>query len=97
LPDALVPARGGGRITPRTLLSHSAGIGLGDYAARFPPEGPRPGLPEHIAQDFTLIAAPGAGFSYSDTGYNLLELVIEDCTGEDFAAFMAREVLRPSA
>ncbi len=82
-------------ITPRALLSHSAGIGLGDYAARFPPEGPRPGLPEHIAQDFTLIAAPGTVFSYSDTGYNLLELVIEDCTGEDFAALMAREVLSP--
>lgn len=86
---------GAGRITPRTLLSHSAGIGLGDYAARVPPEGPRPDLPEHIAQDFTLIAAPGAGFSYSDTGYNLLELVIEDCTGEDFGALMAREVLSP--
>ena len=82
-------------ITPRALLSHSAGIGLGDYAARFPPEGPRPGLPEHIGQDFTLIATAGAGFSYSDTGYNLLELVIEDCTGEDFAALMAREVLSP--
>lgn len=82
-------------ITPRALLGHTAGIGLGDYAARFPPEGPRPGLPEHIAQDLTLIAAPGAGFSYSDTGYNLLELVIEDCTGEDFGAIMAREVLSP--
>ncbi|TFL16639.1 class A beta-lactamase-related serine hydrolase [Jannaschia formosa] len=82
-------------ITPRALLRHSAGIGLGDYAARFPPEGPRPGLPEHIAQDFRLIAAPGTGFSYSDTGYNLLELVIEGCTGEDFAGLMAHEVLSP--
>lgn len=82
-------------ITPRALLSHSAGIGLGDYAARFPPEGPRPGLPEHIAQDVGMIAAPGTGFSYSDTGYNLLELLIEDCTGEDFAALMGREVLSP--
>lgn len=82
-------------ITPRALLSHSAGIGLGDYAARFPPEGPRPTLPEHIAQDFSMIATQEAGFSYSDTRYNLLELVIEDCTGEDFAALMAREVLSP--
>lgn len=82
-------------ITPRALLSHTAGLGLGDYAARFPPDAPRPDLPEHIAQDFTLIAEPGVGFSYSDTGYNLLELVIEDCTGEDFAALIAREVLTP--
>lgn len=83
------------KVTPRMLLSHTAGIGLGDFAARFPPEEPRPDLPTHIAQDFTLIAAPGSGFSYSDTGYNLMELVVEDCTGEDFAALMAREVLAP--
>ena len=89
LPDA---AAG---ITPRALLSHSAGIGLGDYAARFPPDGPRPDLPVHIAQDFAPVAAAGEGFIYSDTEFNLLELVIEDCTGEDFATLMAREVLVP--
>ncbi len=83
------------QITPRMLLSHIAGVYLGDYTARFPPEAPRPDLPEHIAQDFAMIAAPGSGFAYSDTGYNLLELVIEDCTGEDFGTFMAREVLAP--
>lgn len=83
------------KVTPRMLLSHTAGIGLGDFAARFPPDGAKPDLPTHIAQDFTLIAAPGSGFAYSDTGYNLMELVVEDCTGEDFAALMAREVLAP--
>jgi CubicO group peptidase (beta-lactamase class C family) len=86
---------GTAQITPLMLLSHGAGIGLGDYAARFPPGAPRPDLPAHIAQDFAMIAAPASGFSYSDTGYNLLELVIEDCTGEDFAALMTREVLAP--
>lgn len=90
----IVPA-GVGPITPRALLQHTAGVGLGDYAARYPPDARKPDLPAHIAQDFTRIAAPGAGFAYSDTGYNLLELVIEDCTGTDFAALMAREVLMP--
>ncbi len=83
------------KVTPRMLLSHTAGIGLGDFTARYPPNGTRPDLPTHIAQDVTLIAAPGSGFSYSDTGYNLMELVVEDCTGENFAAFMKREVLAP--
>jgi CubicO group peptidase (beta-lactamase class C family) len=82
-------------ITPRMLLSHSAGIGLGDHAARYPPLAPRPDLSEHIAQDFALIAAHGSGFAYSDTGYALLELVIQGCCGEDFGALMAREVLAP--
>ncbi len=49
----------------------------------------------HIARDFGLIAAPGSGFAYSETGYTLLKLVLEVCTGEDFAVFMAREVLAP--
>jgi len=82
-------------ITPRALLGHTAGIGLGDYTARYSPDAPVPELPEHIAQDFALIGAPGARFAYSDTGYTLLELVIEDCTGEDFGALMASEVLAP--
>ncbi|WP_170125371.1 serine hydrolase domain-containing protein [Jannaschia seohaensis] len=82
-------------ITPRALLSHSAGLGLGDFAARFPPGAERPDLPGHVAEDVALIAPPGAGFSYSDTGYSLLELVIEDATGEDFAALLSREVLEP--
>lgn len=82
-------------VTPRQLLSHTAGVGLGDYAARYAPDAPRPDLPEHLTKDFAMIAAPGANFFYSDTGYNLLELIIEDCIGEDFATFMAREVLMP--
>lgn len=86
---------GADHITPRMLLSHSANVDLGDFTARFSPGAPRPDLPEHIAQDFAMIAAPGSGFAYSDTGYTLLELLIEDCTGEGFGAFMAREVLAP--
>jgi len=82
-------------ITPRQLLSHIAGIGQGDFTARYAPDGPRPSLAEHLAEDFRMIATPGVAFSYSNTGYNLLEFFIEDCTGEDFGSFMAREVLRP--
>ncbi|MCR8723723.1 serine hydrolase domain-containing protein [Frigidibacter sp. ROC022] len=89
------PPEGTAPFTLRQLLQQTAGIGLGDYAARYAPEAPRPTLPEHMAADFAMIAAPGAGFAYSDTGYNLAELVIEDCTGEDFGTLMAREVMRP--
>ena len=42
-----------------------------------------------------MIGSPSAQFAYSDTGFNLLELVIENCTGTEFAALMDREVLTP--
>jgi len=89
------PPDGTPPLTPRQLLSHSAGIGLGDFAERYAPDAPRPGLAEHLAEDFEILAPAPTAFSYSDTGFNLLELVIEDCTGEDIAAFMIREVLGP--
>lgn len=89
------PPEGTGPLTSRQLLSHSAGIGLGAFAARYAPDAPRPVLAEHLAEDFEIIAPAPAAFAYSDTGFNLLELVIEDCTDEDFAVFMAREVLGP--
>ncbi|MGI1660946.1 serine hydrolase domain-containing protein [Palleronia sp. KMU-117] len=89
------PPDDAGPITPRQLLSQSAGVGLGDFAARYPPDAQRPDLPDHLAADFTRVAGPGERFAYSDTGFNLLELVIEDCTGEDFAVLMSREALAP--
>lgn len=96
--DCLVrwrPPEGKPPITVRQLLSHDAGIGLGDYSARYGPGSPVPALADHLAGDVRLVAAPGSGFRYSDTGYNLLELVIEDCAGAEFGSFMEREVLRP--
>ncbi|MCU4653449.1 beta-lactamase family protein [Roseibacterium sp. SDUM158016] len=89
------PPDGVPAITVRQLLSHSAGIGIGDYAARYRPGAPRPTLPDFLEGDFRMVGVPGEGFAYSDTGYNLLELVVEDCAGEEFGAFMAREILRP--
>lgn len=89
------PPEGTPPFTARQLLSHTAGVGLGDFTERYAPDTVRPGLPDHLDRDFGMIAAPGARFAYSDTGYNLLELVIEDCTGEDFAALITREVFEP--
>lgn len=82
-------------VTPRQLLSHTAGLGLGDYAARYAPGAARPSLAEQIAREAERIAPPGARFAYSDTGYALLELAMEECGGVDFAAYMDRVVLAP--
>lgn len=89
------PPEGTPPFTARQLLSHTAGIGLGDFTERYAPDTERPGLPDHLDRDFGIIAAPGAQFAYSDTGYNVLELMFEDCTGEDFAALITREIFEP--
>jgi CubicO group peptidase (beta-lactamase class C family) len=89
------PPEGTPTLTMRQLLSHRAGVDLGDFTERYDPLEERPVLPDHLARDFAIIATPGTEFAYSDTGFNILELMIEDCTGEDFGAFIGREVLAP--
>jgi CubicO group peptidase (beta-lactamase class C family) len=89
------PPPGTPPITVGQLLSHTGGVGLGDYSARYPPEGARPSLPESLEREFEMGAAPGTGFRYSDTGFNLLQLLVEDVTGTPFATWMDREVLGP--
>ena len=81
--------------TARQLLSQTAGVALGDFTERYAPNEGRPALPDHLNRDFGMIGAPGAGFSYSDTGYTILELMIADCAGEEFATYIARQILAP--
>lgn len=82
-------------ITVRELLTHTAGLPLGDFSARFDPRAPVPDLRSHLTVEARPIGAAGTHFMYSDTGFNLLELLIEEVSGERFADFMRREVLSP--
>ena len=82
-------------VTVRRLLSHTAGMPLGTIGVRYDPRGQLPPLEDHIRREAVLISEPGRSFSYSNAGYNLLELIIQRVTGEDFAVYMAREVLSP--
>ncbi len=81
--------------TTRQLLSHRAGIALGDYTARYAPDAARPSLRESIATEFAMIGEPGGTFSYSDTGFNLVELLLQDRVGTDFGEWMDQHVLDP--
>ncbi len=82
-------------ITVRRLLSHTSGLGLGTIGVRYRPEGPLPSLQEALSQDAKLVLAPGTQFSYSNVGFNLLELLIEEVTGRDFSSYMREEILGP--
>ena len=45
--------------------------------------------------DVRITMEPGRQWSYSNGGYTLLQLAIEEVTGEPFARYMQREVLDP--
>ena len=83
------------KVTIRRLLSHTAGLPLGTIGVRYAPEGSVPSLTEALQKDGYLVSEPGSGFSYSNTGFNLLELLIEEVTGQEFSRYMEKEILHP--
>ncbi len=93
-------------VTIRRLLSHSAGLsvhGFMDYnqRRRLPSlvemlEGKnQPELVNEVNGPVFIKWQPGAQAHYSGGGFVLLQMVIEDVTGESFAAFIHREVTAP--
>ena len=106
LPEVLPPSVTGRfantpEITVRMLLGHRAGI----------PEWDSPAVDEQVARDpakvwkvselLDLAAAkppvfaPGTSFSYSNTDYTLLGLIIERITGHSWRHEVTRRVIRP--
>jgi CubicO group peptidase (beta-lactamase class C family) len=63
------------------------------YAGRLPTDPPH--SLEMSLSGVRIMQEPGSGYRYSGGGYTVLQLVIEEVTGEPFAAYMQREVLDP--
>ncbi len=88
------------QITIRRILSHTAGLStdgdMGVEPGEYVPtveealNGAVLGmLPLHVAYP------PGEEYHYSSIGYTLLEIAVEEVTGESFASYIQREVLDP--
>ena len=92
VPTAASPAEA---ITLRRVLSHTAGAALGPIGHEYPPDGAVPSLRTTLLRDLHVVRQPGTGFGYSNPGFDLVELLIEEVSGRPFAAFMEDEVLRP--
>jgi CubicO group peptidase (beta-lactamase class C family) len=102
LPEGAFSSR---EVTVRRLLSHTAGLtdglGFGDYGR----DEALPTLEEELAaprastgRSATPVAVgiePGKKFRYSGGGYLLLELLVEEVSGEPYETFVMREILQP--
>jgi CubicO group peptidase (beta-lactamase class C family) len=89
------------KVTVRELLNHTSGIGThnGDI---YDPSLPLPTLLQMLDGEkparngpVRVEAVPGTQFAYSNGGYLVLNLLVEDVTGETFARYMKRSVLDP--
>ena len=92
-------------VTIGRLLSHSAGLNSQDYSPIS--TRPLPSLEQSLSgesggvnarsgtDDVRITMEPGQQRHYSNGGYTLLQLAIEEVTGEPFARYMQREVLDP--
>jgi CubicO group peptidase (beta-lactamase class C family) len=89
------------KVTVRELLNHTSGIGThnGDI---YDPSTPVPTLLQLLEGEkpartppVRVEVIPGTEYAYSNGGYLVLSLLIEDVTGETFAEYMKRTVLDP--
>ena len=90
----------GQRMTVEQLLHHTSGLPA-DYDQPEFGDGPAACLhyePEEFAKKFcqpNLVAEPGAKWAYSNCGYVVLGLILEQATGERFEDLLQRQLLTP--
>ncbi len=89
LDDGRVP------ITVNHLLSHTSGLMI-DYYVRATGEGKYSNvdLLSHLQNEY-LCFKPGSAYKYSNVGYRLLGMIIEQVTGERFEGYLEKEVFQP--
>jgi CubicO group peptidase (beta-lactamase class C family) len=88
-------------VTLAQLLSHTAGLSAPAFPGYVPGD-PLPGLvdildgrPPANTTAVRVESLPGERFRYSGGGTTVVELALQDVSGQGFPAFMAKELFRP--
>lgn len=86
-------------VTFARVLSHTAGISAHGYDGVDVSQ-PRAGVLDLLngkggVGTATLTLSPGTAFQYSGANYLIVQVAIEDLTGQAFTEYMSREVFRP--
>lgn len=86
------------KITVGHLISHSSGIP--DYLApKYEFDYSKVWEPKEIIEvvrDANLLFTPGESFSYSNTGYVMLGLIIEQVSGQSYSDYIEEHIFKPS-
>jgi len=89
------------KVTLRRLLSHTSGLVALDYDGHdsdeeLPslPQVLRGEAPSHPAAAF-IACEPGSEQRYSEAGYAVLQLIVEEISGRPFSDFMSAQILGP--
>lgn len=89
------------KVTLRGLLSHTAGVGVHGFEG-YAAGQPLPTLLQLLdgkvpanSGPVRVQAVPGSEWKYSGGGYEIVQLLLTDTTGEPFDQFMRRTVLDP--
>ncbi|MFG3380318.1 serine hydrolase domain-containing protein [Streptomyces sp. NPDC047999] len=88
----------GDRITIRQLLNHTSGLADGFTSPTVQGKIPTGCTVEELLDaeaKFPPVAAPGAKWSYSNYGYNLLGRVVELAGGQDLSTAVQQRIARP--
>ncbi len=96
LPD--YPARTGDKITIHELLNHTSGIPGYTEVPDFEEESRTPYQPARFVDKFShldLFFEPGTRFSYSNSGYFLLGVILEKVTGEKYEKLLHEHIFDP--
>ena len=92
-------------VTVRRLLSHTAGLNDGLGYSGFEPGTPAQPIEESLTKALDADEGisgvvqvgiePGSEFKYSGGGYTLLQLLVEEVTGQSFASYMKERIFEP--
>ena len=96
LPD--YPKKQGDRVTIHQLLTHTSGIPDYGELPNYRDFSRQPYTPESLSKlfaDSSFRFEPGSKFSYSNSGYILLGMIIEKVTGKSYEQVLQENILNP--
>jgi len=84
-------------ITIRNLLQHTSGIADYEpiYGNRFPEQVTDSGVVEIISRTDGTMFVPGSQYSYSNSGYAILAVLVEKLSGKSFPEFLQDNIFAP--